>query len=226
MPTPRSGYRLADGTRVPSVTTITGRFKDAGGLMYWHWEQGRDGHDFRETKQRAADVGTLTHRMVELSLLGEAVGPRDDDEMELQLLWANDTFVETAHRAFGAFQEWSAGFKLEPVAQEVRLVSEIYRYGGTPDLIARVRGSLCLVDWKTSGAIYPDYQVQIAAYRNLWNENHPDQPLEDGGHILRFSKDYGDFTHKWFSDLDLAWMQFRLFRKAYENDKELNKRAK
>lgn len=211
---------------MPSVTTITGRFKDAGGLMYWHWEQGRDGHDFRETKQAAANVGTLVHRMVELSLRGEAVGPRDDDEMELRILWGMPSLVEKAKKAFGAFEEWSAGFKLEPVAQEVRLVSETHRYGGTPDLIARVRGHLCLVDWKTSGAIYPDYQVQIAAYRNLWNENHPDQQLEDGGHILRFSKDFGDFTQKWFSDLDLAWRQFRLFREAYAIDKILNKRAK
>ena len=35
MPTPRTGYHTADGTRVPSVTTILGRFKESGALIAW-----------------------------------------------------------------------------------------------------------------------------------------------------------------------------------------------
>ena len=38
-------------------------------------------------------------------------------------------------------------------------------------------------------------------------------------------KDYPDFEHRSFGNLDTAWEQFRLFRSAYENDKELKKRA-
>lgn len=40
MPHPKSGYKV-DGKSVPGTTTIIGRFKDAGGLLYWACEQGR-----------------------------------------------------------------------------------------------------------------------------------------------------------------------------------------
>ena len=36
MPTPSEGYRI-DGKRVPSVTTIIGRFKESGALLRWAW---------------------------------------------------------------------------------------------------------------------------------------------------------------------------------------------
>jgi hypothetical protein len=45
MATPKAGYRNADGIKLPSVTTILGRFKDSGGLIRWAYKQGRD-HGF------------------------------------------------------------------------------------------------------------------------------------------------------------------------------------
>jgi len=65
MPTPKEGYYLADGTRVPGVTTIISRFKESGGLMYWAWNEGREGRDYRDTSRTAADAGTLAHALVE-----------------------------------------------------------------------------------------------------------------------------------------------------------------
>ena len=115
--------------------------------------------------------------------------------------------------------------KLEIVAQEMQLVSEQYRFGGTPDAIGMIRGELCLVDWKTSNGIYSDYLLQIAAYRLLWEENHPDQPLNGGFHLCRFSKEHGDFAHHYFRELDDARKMFIHLRAAYEFDATLKKRA-
>lgn len=42
MATPRAGYRTADGTKIPSVTTILGRFKESGALTAWSYKQGRE----------------------------------------------------------------------------------------------------------------------------------------------------------------------------------------
>jgi len=42
MATPSAGYRTKDGKRVPSVTTIIGRFKDSGALIKWGYSQGRE----------------------------------------------------------------------------------------------------------------------------------------------------------------------------------------
>src|SRR6516225_4019637 len=43
MPTAHSGYFIADGTKVPSVTQVISRFKDSGALIHWAWKCGRDG---------------------------------------------------------------------------------------------------------------------------------------------------------------------------------------
>ena len=42
MPTPKAGYRAADGEKLPSVTTILSRFKDSTFLMRWVYKQGRE----------------------------------------------------------------------------------------------------------------------------------------------------------------------------------------
>ena len=59
MPTAPKGYFTKDGKRVPSVTTILGKFKEAGGLMHWSWECGMKGLDYRQVRDAAADAGTL-----------------------------------------------------------------------------------------------------------------------------------------------------------------------
>ena len=217
MPTPAKGYFLKDGTRVPSVTTILSRFKESGALMQWAFKQGQEGKaHLYEDAQKAAGIGTHVHAMVEQHIKsGEIIIPAglDNDEQSK---------VESS---FSAYLAWHENFKIKVVAQEIQLVSENWKFGGTPDAIAFVGNRLCLIDWKTSGGVYADYLVQLAAYKYLWEENNPEQKIDGGHHLLRFSKENGDFTHRYFPDLGQAWKQFELFRQAYEIDKELKKRA-
>src|SRR5207247_1837939 len=62
---PAGGYKLPNGQPVPGVTTILSRFKESGGLLYWAWSQGRDGKELYEDRDRAAEVGTVAHALVE-----------------------------------------------------------------------------------------------------------------------------------------------------------------
>lgn len=220
---PTAPYILADGSRVPGTTTIIGRFKDAGGLIYWAWEQGKEGKDYRETANKAADIGTAAHAMVEARInfesTTEALNKYLPDENR-------DDFCKKAKQAFTAYLEWESQSKIKIISkyQEQQFVSEKYRYGGTPDAIGEIDGKLYLLDWKTSNRTYSDYLIQLAAYRNLWEENNPDKPLS-GFHICRFAKDYPDFEHRYFGELGEAWEQFKLFRQAYDIDKSLRKRV-
>jgi len=226
MPTPKSGYRLKDGTRVPGTTTIIGRFKDSGGLIHWSWEQGRDGLDYRVTRDSAADAGTLGHWLVEQHIAGLA-------ENEITAAFQQKTKTEKiekeiadkAIKAYQSYRLWEKQTNLKIVAQEMLLVSETHKFGGTPDAVGEIDGQLCLVDWKTGNALYRDHLVQVAAYAQLWNENNPDRLITGGFHICRFSKAHGDFAHHYYDELDDAWQQFLLFRKAYDLDKLLKKRA-
>lgn len=71
MARPSAGYRTADGKRVPGVTTITGRFKESGGLIHWAWKLGSEGRDYRQERDAAASAGSLAHDMIEAYLTRE-----------------------------------------------------------------------------------------------------------------------------------------------------------
>lgn len=213
---PAGGYYL-DGKRIPSVTTIISRFKPAGGLIHWAWQQGVDGKDYRETRDKAADAGTIAHSMVEADIHGHQFNYGGVDAEVLA----------RAEGAFQAYKEWKAQTNLRVAETEVSLVSREYRFGGTLDAMF-IREKLSLGDWKTSNAIYPDYLIQLGAYALLWEEHYPERPIQGGFHLLRFNKadspsDPVAFSHHYWSDLELAKKQFLLFREAYELDQRLSK---
>lgn len=224
MPHPKGGYKTQDGTKCPGVTTILSRFKDAGGIIYWAWEQGRDGLDFRETRNDAAEAGNLAHALVEYHITG------DEDIERLSLIREGKIpaeIMERANKAYGNYLNWARMTNLKVIKTEMSLISEQHKFGGTFDGIAvvEVDGVRSMADWKTSSAIYRDALVQVAAYKGLWEENHPDQPIEGGFHLCRFSREFGDFSHHHFEELDDAWELFLLYRRAYDLDKRLKKRA-
>ena len=220
MPHPKGGYHLKDGTRAPGVTTIIGRFKDSGGLLYWACEQGKaiergEISSLYDKRDAAGEAGTLAHALVEAYINGDKLPELPDNEIGSQ-----------ANQGFQNYLRWQEDNRIQVVKQEMQLVSEIYRFGGCPDAIGIDRRKmLCILDWKTSNGIYQDYLIQIAAYRQLWEENNPDQPIAGGFHLLRFSKEHADFAHHYWNELDAAWEQFKLFRKAYDIDKILKKRV-
>jgi hypothetical protein len=131
--------------------------------------------------------------------------------------------VEKAKRPFEAFLEWAGSTHLTPTETEVSLMSKELRFGGTLDAML-INGKLALGDWKTSNAVYGEYLCQLAAYGKLWTENRA-EPITGGFHLIRFDKEYGDFHHHWYSELNEAWEMFAHLRAAYGFDKKLKKRA-
>jgi hypothetical protein len=213
MPTKRGGYYLADGTRVPSVTTILGRYKESGALINWAWKLGLDGKDYREVRDAAANSGTQAHAAVEAFIHGEPYEFDMDSEIGCN-----------AHTAFQAFLKWQAQTSLVVDTAELPLVSEKYKFGGTMDAVF-IDGQLSMADWKTSGRLYPDHLAQIAAYSLLWEEAYPNRPLDGGYHLLRFDKRNPDFHHHHWGELEAGKRFFLHLRAAYEEEKELKQRA-
>lgn len=219
---PKGGYKTKDGVKCPGVTTILSRFKESGGLLHWAWQQGMDGKDFRETRDSAAEAGTVAHALVEYHITGKS------NQEIAKLLDEQKVSQEIAGKALTAYEnylKWEATTKLKVIKTELSLVSEKHRFGGTFDGIAvvEVDGIRCLADWKTGG-IYTEALIQVAAYRCLWEEHYPEQPIEGGFHVVSFSRDSADFNHRYFSELDEGWTQFLLLRQAFDIDKRLKKR--
>lgn len=223
MPTPRAGYKLADGTRVPGTTTILGRWKESGGLLQWAFQQGRNGaSSLYEQRDAAAEVGTMAHQMCDAWM-------REPDSMAavdatLAEFHPSPEQAEKARTAFGAFQTWVHSNRAELIPCELPLVSEAHRYGGTPDFLVRINGKLAMADLKTSNSVYRDYLLQVAAYGILWNETQ-EEKITGGFHILRLGKENPDFGHHYFPELDGAAELFLMLRRAYDMDLALKKRA-
>ena len=221
MARPAGGYRNAEGKKIPGTTTITGHRKaDVEGLLVWANRLGQEGLGHREARDAAASIGTVVHDMVEAHSLG-----RSAESVRKKYAMLKPDQFNAADQGFHAYLEWIDQTRFEVVETEMPLVSEEYQFGGTPDAIFEKDGKLALGDWKSSNAIYPDYIVQLAAYRQLWRENR-EQDL-DSFHLLRFGKEFGDFHHhSWpVQVLDLAWDAFKHMRDLYEIDKQLKKAA-
>jgi hypothetical protein len=182
-------YPLKDGTDVPGASTIAKIGEDTSGLIHWAWKLGMEGQDYRKVRDKAADIGTVAHFMIECFL--------HNHEPDLAEFSSAD--IEKANIAFGNFRKWwdEEGFTV--IEPEVQLVSEEYLFGGTIDAPSRDRdGKIVLLDWKTSKAIVGAHKVQLAGYEQLWNENRPDMKIQRRG-IVRIGKESPD-------DFEVAWM--------------------
>lgn len=207
-------YTTADGATVPSVSTICSRFKDSGGLLFWAWSEGAAGRDFRQTRDAAAESGTLAHAAVEAWIHKRPFEFTGEPDVRAK-----------AETAFEAFLAWAEMTQLQVTDTEVRMVSEVHRFGGTADAFT-VRGRRAVLDWKSSSGIYPEYVVQVAAYGLLWNELHPSDPITGGYHLVRFDKQHGDFHHHYWAEANDAARMFLLLREAYDLDKALKARVR
>ncbi len=209
---PTQPYKNNAGKRIPGVTTVIGSELawNKNALMYWCWEQGRDGLDFRQTRDDAADLGTLVHALIEAEMR-KMPTPVIPEEMK-----------DKAENALLGFYEWQAAFRLEATGSEVALVSELLQTGGTIDYPARVSSRRVILDLKTSKGVYPDHRIQLATYGAIWNENFPDDPIT-GYHLLQVGKGDGSFHHHYWPSLERELVSFTHLRKLYDLHKEIGK---
>jgi hypothetical protein len=221
MARPKHGYHLEDGTRVPGVTTVIGRYKESGGLIHWAWDLGMQGINYRDARDKAADAGTLGHDMIESFTLGK------DPFGAIPTGTAEDLIVK-ATQAYQAFLLWFESTNIEIVDTEMALVSEKHRFGGTPDALGKTpAGDYVLLDYKTSNRIYADYLIQLACYARLLEENQIVKRKVSRFHLLRVGKEFADFHHhSWPREaLQPAWESFLLMRELYDLDKRLKEIA-
>jgi ATP-dependent exoDNAse (exonuclease V) beta subunit len=173
--------------------------------------------DYKKEASRAATAGTIAHNLVE-QWVHQNRAKKFTLPSVSKICSTKRVPKETAKQARTAllsFLDWTEQTHAKITGTELALVSPTHLYGGCIDAVAKINGKLCLFDWKTSGGLYVDYILQLAAYSQLYEENHPKNKL-NSHHLIRFDKEFGDFHHHQFTDLDTAKKMFLLFRKAYE----------
>lgn len=197
-------YRV-NGTIVPGVTTVLNLLAKPA-LIYWAWNLGMQGEDYRKVSGKAADIGTIAHYMVECFL--KAKEPDLDDY--------SNANIRKAKVAFGAFKEWWEGSDLKIIAVEEQMSSKRMLCGGTIDCIAlsQKTGAIRLIDVKTSKGVYDEHKYQLAAYWAMWDENKPKLQIATA-HIIQLDKLTGNSSFYTYDDLSVELEIFENLRRVY-----------
>ena len=206
---PTKKYLLADGSETYGVTTILSVLNKPA-LYRWYYNMGKKGEDPFKAKDKAADIGTIAHYMVECHLKNEK--PNLDDYVK--------SSIDKAETAFLAFLGWERQNRFKSILLEAPLVSNKYGYGGCIDIYGDLDGKKALIDIKTSSGVYPEMRVQVSAYKNLLQENGNEV---DECHILRIDKESGEFHHVRLNDLKLEWEFFKALIPVYTMHKKITK---
>jgi hypothetical protein len=200
-------YYNKAGKLLPGVTTVLSVLAKPA-LVPWANKLGLAGHDVKDYVDTLALVGTIGHEIIACHNRGINFDPSP---------YPNE-LVDKAENCFLSYLSWEKQHKVEPILCEAQLISELYGYGGTIDMLAKVDGAPTLVDYKTGRAIYPEHIYQVAAYRQL---------LEENGHfvadvrILQIGRDETEgFSEKVVASTTREWMLFTHALAIYQLQKK------
>jgi hypothetical protein len=99
-------------------------------------------------KESAARRGTQVHKLLECIVKGGVV---DIDQQSAPYVSALQRFLKSTD--------------LHVDYSEVVCYNKTVGYAGTIDVIGKLDGKVVILDIKTSSAVYPEYELQLAAYR-------------------------------------------------------------
>jgi hypothetical protein len=186
-------YPVGD-KELASVTTITGLADKSDALIPWavncavdyvsDWIENRcqmmagDAHmvwpddfdlartEWRTVRDEAGDIGTQVHDALEAWLKGDGVGDIRDDKAAALFISAQEKI-----QALGNYTV---------LATEQKVVNEDEWYAGRFDALIEVDigegiiPEIWLIDFKTGGAFYPEWGMQLSAYAKAWDKNEAD----------------------------------------------------
>ena len=104
-----------------------------------------------------------------------------------------------------SFKAWAESIDGIIEHTELKVISNRHRYSGTLDAVGKVGKMRMIVDWKTSSRIYPEMQLQLAAYAQAYNEQTGSK-IKDGL-IVHVSKDKPDYK--------VTTKQFKLGKRVF-----------
>lgn len=150
-----------------------------------------------KVKTEAADLGTLAHDAIDRIVKGEDLKEED--------------IAEAVRVPVGNFRKWLEGSGIQLVLGDTAVASVADQFGGKLDALGWKDGKYIVVDFKTSGSIYPEYALQVAAYATAFEETYG-VPVGEAI-IVRFDKKEPVWDPakdlKWVSNLTISYAAFR-----------------
>ncbi len=175
-------------TFYPSVTSvIRATTPMAPGLLDWYSRLGMD--EAQRIMNEKAAYGTCLHILCGSYLMGNNISLDNLEtivkvhaEME-GLTFDTSWWPRELAKDLLSFATFCNEKEVKPIAIEIPLVSETLGYAGALDLTCeltfnrkRVRA---IVDIKSGKkGFHEDYEIQLEAYRQLWNDQFPTMPID------------------------------------------------
>jgi hypothetical protein len=165
-------YITEAGGYVTSVTTYLEAYPKSASFYEWLKKVGDDADEIRD---EAGRKGSAVHDLTERYDNGEEVSLMDENGFIAYKLneWA----------MFEKYVEFRTKHETNVLHNELNVVSDKYKMGGTIDRVMVINGKIYLVDIKTSNAVHAHYWLQLSAYKKMLEEKQPDLKL-DGVAIL------------------------------------------
>jgi hypothetical protein len=109
--------------------------------------------EVRKTRTNAASIGSGVHHLADMALRAP-----ENDPKAWQVSEDTQPYID-AYRAFSDRYERSSFVSSE------KMVWSLNGYAGTYDLLMMIDNELWLIDIKTGKGLYPEFALQLAAYR-------------------------------------------------------------
>lgn len=150
-------YRLPDGSKVPSVTTVLGWSKKAS-LIEWRKRVGEE--EANKISAKASSRGTKVHAICEDYLHNKNLDIKKINPITLDMFLSIKDIVDRIDDVLGI---------------ELQMFSQHLGVAGTSDVIANFDGRRSIIDFKTSSKPkklewIEDYCMQLAIYSVMYEE--------------------------------------------------------
>lgn len=208
--TKKDGFYWDGDIAYPSVTQILSVI-DKPSLRYWHGQQVYqamvDNPNLTEEealaypekqRRRAMNRGTTVHSVVEAYKRGHAP--------------SLESIPKKFHGYVRAFYRFMEAMDIEMLDQEKTIFSQVHRYAGTLDIIAKIKSKTFVLDVKTGKDIYPEAFYQTSAYRQAVVEQ--DRWIDGIGVILL--QENGIYKFQTSFDYDENFEVFLACKKIFE----------
>lgn len=153
-------YCTPEGLYYPSVTTVLGATADKQWLTEWRESMGEE--KAAAEMERAATRGTAVHLMAERFLNNEADPTRDQLKEHVLEFNTLRLYLKRINNI---------------ITQETALWSDVLQMAGRVDCVGEYKGTLSIVDFKTSTSsktehMIQDYWLQTTAYAIMFQERY------------------------------------------------------
>src|SRR3990167_7888335 len=154
-------WYVKDDKYVPSVTWIAGHYPK--GIAFYKWLANKGWDESEALKSAAGDKGSKVHTAIVDLINGKEV-KMDSRYLNPSTNQAEELTLEE-YECLMAFTKWFQEVKPEVIAKEIVVWNDKYNYAGTVDLVCKIDGKFWIVDFKTGQYVWPEYELQLSAYK-------------------------------------------------------------